>query len=1250
MEKSVEKSITIKPTDSQIKSWLWLLGGLFLLALLYLSSNMDYLLFHSLVELFSVVVAAGIFMMAWNSRAFFENHYLLFLGIAYLFVGAFDLLHTLAYKGMGVFPGYGTDLATQIWVAARYLEALSFLVAPLFITRKKFHPALVFGIFGGITVLTLASIFYFHTFPAAYIDGSGLTVFKVTSEYIISLFLLGAAYLLYLNRATLDHRVYRLLLVSLFVTVGSEMAFTLYTDPYGISNVIGHLLKVISFYLVYRALVVTGMQEPYRLLFRNLKASEEAARKNETKYRQLFTHMAGAFALHRIITDDTGRPIDYEFIEVNEAFEKMTGLSRSEIMGKRVTAVLPGIEKDPADWIGRYGLVALGLEKELKFEQYSEGLKRWYAVTAYSPKPGHFAAIFEDVTERKRAQEKIAASEKRLRHTLDHMLEGCQIISPDGRYLYVNEAAARQGRIPRKKYRGHTMAEFYPGIENSPLFAALRKCHKEQTSITMENEFEYPDGDKGWFELSLQPVPEGVFILSVDITNRRRVEEKIRNLALFPEQNPYPVLRVTSNGILEFANHSSKRLLETWDCRVGQPLPEAVRHRVALALGTQRIVQFEADCGQLIFSLSITPVPSRSYVNIYGLDITERKKAEEKLQYSQNRYRELVQNANSAIIRWRTDGTITFFNEYAQNFFGYQTAEIIGQSVNLLVPETGSSGNDLKALVRDIAAHPENFQYNINENIRRDGSRVWMAWTNKPIFDERGQVEEILAIGSDITAPKIAEEALRQAEERYRTVANYAYDWETWIRPDGSYKYVSPSMERITGYRAEELIADPSLIEQIIHPDDLDRWHAHRHDTPDKTAVKPDLREFEFRIITRDGQARWIQHACLPVRDKAGNFLGYRGSNRDITELKTLENQLRDHAALIDLANDTIIVFDLDSNVLFWNHGATRRYGYLPQDVAGRNIHSLLKTEFPLPRGQILAELEQSGEWQGELRQTTHSGSHIVVDSRWVLQKGKDGKPDRIMEINLDITERKKTEEQIERYNRDLARYARELQHTNNELEAFTYSVSHDLRAPLRAIDGFSQALIEDYPDSLDERGRDYLDRVRKGSQKMARLIDDLLRLSRLSRQELSVREFDLSQLAEETAAEITQANPERHIRLAIEPDITTRADRSLLKIALTNLLGNAWKYTASSEPAVIEFGKVPGSGHSTFFVKDNGQGFKMEYASKLFQPFHRLPGSEKFSGTGIGLAITSRIITRHGGRIWAEAEENKGATFFFTI
>jgi len=239
---------------------------------------------------------------------------------------------------------------------------------------------------------------------------------------------------------------------------------------------------------------------------------------------------------------------------------------------------------------------------------------------------------------------------------------------------------------------------------------------------------------------------------------------------------------------------------------------------------------------------------------------------------------------------------------------------------------------------------------------------------------------------------------------------------------------------------------------------------------------------------------------------------------------------------------------------------------------------------------------------------------------------------------------------ELKERNESLRRNAAELLAANTELDAFAYSVSHDLRAPLRSIDGFSQVLLEDNAAQLDEAGRESLHRVRAASQRMGTLIDDLLKLARVTRAEIRTEDVDLSGMARDIAAELQRATPERQVEFAIAPGLKARGDAQLLRVVLDNLLRNSWKYTAKQPAPRVEFGPVEANGGEAFMVRDNGAGFDMKYADKLFGVFQRLHSAAEFEGTGVGLATVRRIINRHGGRIWAEGAVDQGATFYFTL
>ncbi len=356
------------------------------------------------------------------------------------------------------------------------------------------------------------------------------------------------------------------------------------------------------------------------------------------------------------------------------------------------------------------------------------------------------------------------------------------------------------------------------------------------------------------------------------------------------------------------------------------------------------------------------------------------------------------------------------------------------------------------------------------------------------------------------------------------------------------------------------------------------------------------------------------------------------------------------YRALLESAPDAVVIADTHGRVVLVNAQTESLFGFGRHELLGMPVEMLLPERF---------RADHAGLRQGYAARPVTRPMGAGLD---LYARRRDGgefpvsislSPIRVGELTYvyaairDITAQRVAERRIRELNDSLARQNNDLKAVNQELEAFSYSVSHDLRAPLRAIDGFSQILLKEHAGQLDEKGLDRLGRVRRGAQRMGELIDDLLKLSRVTRAELKVQRVDLGGLATEVVEALRKQEPERSVTLDIAPNLEAEADAKLLRIALDNLLGNAWKFTARRQAARIEVGR---ENATTFFVRDNGAGFDMAYADKLFGAFQRLHDATEFPGTGIGLATVQRVIHKHGGRIWAESAPEAGATFRFTL
>jgi PAS domain S-box-containing protein len=398
-------------------------------------------------------------------------------------------------------------------------------------------------------------------------------------------------------------------------------------------------------------------------------------------------------------------------------------------------------------------------------------------------------------------------------------------------------------------------------------------------------------------------------------------------------------------------------------------------------------------------------------------------------------------------------------------------------------------------------------------------------------------------------------------------------------------------------------------------------------------------------------QLEEAEETLRAIRSGEVDALVVRGAQGE--QVYTLKGAEQPYRTLIEDMREGAVILAADDTIIYSNQGFARMLKMPLEKMIGSRIQYLI-----LPDEQAMFEeiLEQgragSRDRRGEITFLTTNGTPVPTYLSINTMQMDD--VSAIYMVSLDLTEIKQAEKEIKKLNEDLEQRViertAELEAANKELESFSYSVSHDLRAPLRSIDGFSLALLEDYSEKLDPQGKDYLQRVRNASQRMMQLIDDMLMLSRMTQYTMKLERIDMSAFARSITAELKERQPERNVEFIIAPGLVANGDVALIQTMLENLLSNAWKFTSKNKSARIEFGATEYNGKRAYFVRDDGVGFDMEYADKLFIPFQRLHRPTEFPGTGIGLATVKRIIQRHGGQIWAEGEMGKGATFYFTL
>ncbi len=632
----------------------------------------------------------------------------------------------------------------------------------------------------------------------------------------------------------------------------------------------------------------------------------------------------------------------------------------------------------------------------------------------------------------------------------------------------------------------------------------------------------------------------------------------------------------------------------------------------------------------------------------------DRWQTQAALAQSEKKYRELVESANSIILRLDMVGNITFINKFAEDFFGYAREEILGRNVvGTIVPPIDSDNRDLQNMIADLTRDPSKFASNVNENMRSNGERVWISWTNRAVKNEKEEIVEVLCIGNDLTEIRRSSEKLRKTAEDLRETRDFLENlighanapiivWDPLLK----ITRFNHAAERLTGYCSKDVLGHHL---QILFPGgDRDEYLAYI----EKTLSGEHWDAEEIAILRKDGDIRTVLWNSANVYDQGGRRI--LATIAQGQERKEAESQITFQASLLNQVRNAVIATDLDGRIIYWNHFSEILYQWRAEEVLGKSIaETIVPEKMRQYIKKVIEEIVRFGYLECELLVERKDGSLFPALYVFNMLKDKKGRYMGFASVSIDLTERKKVED-------DLLLAKERAESATRAKSQFLANMSHEIRTPMNAVIGLTSLLLN---TPINSEQRDYIETIRSSGDSLLAVISDILDFSKIEGGMLEVEKkpFNLQKVLEDSVNIFSSLASDKGLDLSysLEPDVPRQilGDPARLKQILVNLLGNAVKFTEKGEISATVSASGPSPGidgleEIMFAVKDTGIGISKDQLGRIFQPFIQADPSttRKFGGTGLGLVISKNLAERMGGRIWAESEPGKGSVFYFTI